>query len=106
MYFAKIIIDAQRNTERRVEFLIAKARTFDIMRGKLNSRQEKVLLRMFREGIDGFKGGLSANNCISIANTTTATASRDLRKFVEHGVFKRKGSLKHTRYYLNLLDAK
>jgi hypothetical protein len=28
--------------------------------GKLNSRQEKVLLRLFAEDPDGFKGGSSA----------------------------------------------
>jgi hypothetical protein len=32
----------------------------------LNPRQEKAIARMFREGIDGFKGGLSAENYISI----------------------------------------
>jgi Fic family protein len=102
LYFANIIIDAQKNTEKRIEFLISKTKVFDLLKGKLNSRQEKVLLRIFREGVDGFKGGLSAKNYTSITNTTTATASRDLRKLVEHGVFERKGMLKHTRYYLNL----
>ena len=57
---------------------------------------------MFREGVDGFEGGLSANNYISITNTTTATASRDLRNLVEYRVLERKGKLKHTRYYLNI----
>ncbi|MCT4635295.1 MAG: Fic family protein [Rickettsiales bacterium] len=102
LYFSNIIIDAQKNTERRIDFLISKAKVFDLLKGKINSRQEKVLLRMFREGIDGFKGGLSANNYISITNTTTATASRDLKNLVDHGVFRKEGSLKHTRYHLNL----
>jgi hypothetical protein len=31
---------------------------------------------MFREGIDGFKGGLSAENYISISKTSRATATR------------------------------
>lgn len=102
LYFSKIIIAAQNNTEKRVEFLIAKTKIFDSLKGKLNLRQEKVLLRMFREGIDGFEGGLSANNYISITNTTTATASRDLRSLVEYKILERKGELKHTRYYLNI----
>lgn len=104
LYFANIIIDAQKNTEKRIEFLIFKTKVFERLRGKLNLRQEKVLLRMFREGVDGFIDGLSANNYISITNTTTATASRDLRSLVELGIFRRKGSLKHTRYYLNFAN--
>ena len=102
LYFSKIIIEAQKNTEKRVDFLISKTKIFDSLKGKINLRQEKVLLRMFKEGIDGFKGGLSANNYISITNTTTATASRDLRNLVNYEVLKRKGKLKYTRYYLNL----
>ena len=35
-------------------------------RDRLNERQARVIARMFREGIDGFKGGLSADNYISI----------------------------------------
>ena len=42
-------------------------------RGTLNQRQEKVVARMFREGIDGFKGGLSAENYISITGTSRAS---------------------------------
>ncbi len=39
-------------------FYVAKAKLYERLRGKLNERQEKVIARMFREGIDGFKGGL------------------------------------------------
>jgi hypothetical protein len=49
-----------------VDFYIAKAKLYELLRGKLNERQDKVLARMFREGIDGFKGGLSADNYITI----------------------------------------
>jgi Fic family protein len=45
--------------DQRVEFYIAKAKLYEKLRGQLNERQEKVIARMFREGIDGFKGGLS-----------------------------------------------
>ncbi len=36
----------------------------DGLRGHLNERQEMGLLRMFREGPEGFKGGLSAGKYI------------------------------------------
>jgi Fic family protein len=57
---------------------------------------------MFREGIDGFKGGLSAENYITISKTSRATATRDLRELVETGALRKSGELRHTRYHLNL----
>jgi Fic family protein len=70
----------------------------------LNERQEKAIARMFREGIDGFKGGLSAENYLSITKTSRATATRDLQDLVEKGALTRTGQLRHTRYHLNISD--
>ena len=67
-----------------------------------NSRQMKVLLRMFAEGPNGFKGGLSAEKYIAITKTTRATATRDLTDLVEKGALVKSGELRHTRYRLNL----
>jgi Fic family protein len=55
---------------------------------------------MFKEGIDGFKGGLSAENYITIAQTSRATATRDLQDLVEKGALIRTGERRHTRYFL------
>jgi Fic family protein len=101
-YFGNTVIDAQRNTIRCVDFSIAKAKLYERLRGKLNPRQDKALARMFREGIDGFKGGLSAENYISIAKTSRATATRDLQALVAMGALTRSGELRHTRYQLNV----
>jgi Fic family protein len=101
-YFAATVLEAQRNTLARVDFYLAKARFYERLRGRLNERQEKVLARMFREGIDGFKGGLSAENYITISKTSRATATRDLQDLVEKGALTRTGELRHTRYSLNL----
>jgi Fic family protein len=102
VYFGETVIEAQRNTIKRVDFYVAKAKFYDSLRGKLNARQEKVLARMFREGIDGFKGGLSAENYISIAKASRATATRDLQELVSRGALTRTGELRHTRYHLNM----
>ena len=59
---------------------------------------------MFREGLEGFKGGLSAENYLAITKTSRATATRDLQDFVELGVFRRTGELKHTWYWLSILN--
>ena len=68
----------------------------------LNERQAKVLERIFREGINGFRSGLSAENYISITQSPRATATRDLQKLVEIGALNRKGERKYTRYFLNI----
>ena len=57
---------------------------------------------MFREGIHGFKGGLSAANYMKISGTSSATATRDLKDMVEKGALLKTGELKHARYYLNI----
>lgn len=101
-FFGEMVLEAQEQSLRRIEFLVQKAKFFDKYRGQLNERQEKVLLRIFREGVDGFKGGLSSNNHIRITQCSPATATRDLSKLVELGAMFRTGELKNSRYFLNL----
>jgi Fic family protein len=102
-YFAETILQAQSTTIRRVDFYVAKAKLYQRLRGHLNERQEKVIARMFRVGIDGFEGGLSAEKYIGIAKTSRATATRDLQDLVAKGALTKTGELRHTRYHLNIL---
>jgi len=104
-YFANTLLEAQNNTIKRVDFYVAKAKFYERLRGKLNERQEEVIARMFREGIDGFKGGLSADNYIGISGTSRATATRDLQDLVEKGALTKTGELRHTRYRPNIAVA-
>jgi len=101
VYFGNTVLEAQVQTLRHIEFLIGKTKLYDRLRGQLNSRQEKALARMFAEGPDGFKGGLSAENYIKITTTSRATATRDLQELVELNALTRTGERKSTRYYLN-----
>ena len=57
---------------------------------------------MFREGPDGFTGGLSSKNYLSITGASRATATRDLQDLVEKNILTRTGELKSTRYHLNI----
>jgi len=82
-----------------VEFLIDKTRLLDRLRGKLNARQEKALLRVLREGPEGFKGGLSAGNYASITGASPATATRDLVDMVAKDALVRQGERRHARYH-------
>jgi Fic family protein len=101
-YFPNTILQAQDNTIKRVDFYVAKAKFYEKFRDQLNERQAKVIARMFRDGIDGFKGGLSADNYISTSKTSRATATRDLQDLVEKGALTKIGELRHTRYFLNI----
>ncbi|UWU25618.1 Fic family protein (plasmid) [Rhizobium sp. CB3060] len=101
-YFSQTILDAQQTTLTRVAFYIRKAKFYGRFSGQFNKRQDKAISRMFREGIEGFKGGLSAENYISITGASRATATRDLRDMVEKGAMNRTGERRHTRYTLNL----
>lgn len=100
IYFAELVISAQAHTIRLIEFLILKTKLYDRLRGQLNERQKKVIARMFAEGIDGFKGGLSAENYISITKTSRATATRDLQNLVAKEALVKTGERKFTRYHL------
>ncbi len=102
IYFSKTILDAQDYTLKMVNFTINKAKLYGSVKGQLNARQEKVIHRLFQEGLEGFKGGLSAENYIRITGTSRATATRDLQDLVDLNVLRRTGERKSTRYYLDL----
>lgn len=101
-YFSLAVISAQDTTLKRIEFIIEKQKMLAALSDHLNPRQKKVLLRVFDEGIDGFKGGLSAENYIAITKTSKPTATRDLQDLVDKGAFIKTGKLRYTRYHLNV----
>lgn len=101
-WFAGITIEAQRRTLAMIEFLIDKAKLFERLRGQMNQRQEKALVRMFKEGPYGFKGGLSAGKYATITGASPATTTRDLVDLVEKGALVRIGELRLTRYQLGV----
>lgn len=102
LYFANTILEAQDYSQRLVEFLIAKTKFYSRFRGQFNERQEKAIARMMREGPTGFKGGLSAEKYIRITGASRATTSRDLHDLVVMKALIRTGTLKGTRYQLDL----
>ncbi|ANP45918.1 Fic family protein [Candidatus Viadribacter manganicus] len=100
VWFASAVIEAQRRTEAQLSFVIDKARLMARVSGAINTRQERALLRMFEAGPEGFAGGLSAKNYMTITGAATATATRDLAELVTLGALTRTGDLKSTRYHL------
>ena len=74
----------------------------DRIRGELNERQEKALLRMFKEGPEGFEGGMSASKYSTITGASPATTTRDLADLTEKDALIREGERRHARYKLNV----
>ncbi len=101
-YFAATVIDAQAYSLAQIDFLLAKTKFYDRFRDRMNERKERVIARMFREGLEGFKGGLSAANCITITGASRATATRDLQELAGIGALSQTGALKSTRYHLKV----
>jgi Fic family protein len=101
-WFAGTTIEAQRRTFAMIEFLIDKTKLLDRIRGELNHRQEKALLQMFKEGPEGFKGGMSASKYRTITGASPATATRDLADLTEKHALTREGERRHARYKLNV----
>lgn len=102
VYFSKTILEAQEHTLKRIDFLIEKTRFFDRFSSQLNERQLKVVKRLFDAGHKGFKEGLSANNYQTIAKTSASTATRDLQDLINKQILIKTGTLKSTRYFLNI----
>jgi Fic family protein len=99
-WFADLVLAAQSHTLHGIEFLLANTRLWDRVRGQLNARQDKALMRLMRAGVDGFVGGLSAGKYMALTGAPAATAGRDLGSLVEMGALRRTGQLKGTRYWL------
>lgn len=99
-WFTQVGLEAQHCTLALVEFLIGKAQEMDRLRGHLNPRQEKALLRMFEAGPDGFAGGMTAKKYISITSASIATATRDLTDLTEKGALVAEGTFRDRHYHL------
>jgi Fic family protein len=99
-WFGCITLEAWRRTLSLIDFLIEKTKLLDRLSGQMNERLEKVLLRIFREGSEGFRGGLSAGKYSTITQASPATVTRDLSDLVEKGALVRSGERRYARYQL------
>ncbi len=97
------VLDSQRQAKEQIAYVLAKARFWDVYADRLNERQAKVLARMFREGPEGFKGGMSAQKYAKITDCSKATATRDLAELLKMGAFRKlEGGGRSTRYDVQL----
>lgn len=101
-YFVSVIVDAKMLAQEHIEFTLKKTRFFQRFDDLLNERQLRVIRRMFEEGPQGFKGGMSTKKYIAITGTSKATATRDLQDLVTNGALISSGAGRSTRYQVNL----
>lgn len=99
-YFVTIILEAQLEVKKLVQFTLKKTQFFDKFREQLNDRQLKVVNRMFAAGIEDFEGGMTAKKYIAITKTSKATATRDLQQLTDLGAFLQIGQGRAVRYAL------
>jgi len=102
-YFVGVILDAQGDAEKQIDFTLKKAKLFDRYETQMNERQLKVVRRMLESGLEGFEGGMSAKKYIKIAKTSKATATRDLQDLSEKGILMPIGAGRSTRYDVKLV---
>ena len=101
-YFVNVALVAQIKTEENIQFLIKKTNFWKKYKGKLNSRQEKLIKKIFAVGVNNFEGFINAKKYISLNSCSKATATRDLTYMLEIGALRKLDPLgRSTSYVLN-----
>lgn len=72
----------------------------EVFKQDLNSRQKKVLDKLFVAWPKRFEGGLSAAKYMKMTGAAKATATRDLQELLDLRILIREGSGRSTRYQL------
>ena len=102
VYFIEVILNALDNSAKIVDFTIKKTQLFDACKDQINDRQEKVLRKMLESSIEEFEGGMSAKKYMKLTKASKATATRDIQKLSELGIFTQIGKGRSTSYKINL----
>ena len=105
IWFSGLVLESQQQAKTLVGFALSKARFWDTYAEQLNDRQQKALTRMFREGPEGFKGGMSARKYVKITDCSKATATRDLAELVKSGALKKQDGGGRSTHYEIVLPA-
>ena len=73
----------------KLNFIVFKTKFWDKYRDRnLNTRQTKVLNFILDIGIENFKGNLRKKKYMSISDSSSSTASRDISELLEIGCIK------------------
>ena len=103
VYFTNIIIKALDNSEELINFTLQKTRLFDYYKDKLNLRQLKGINKILDNGLVIFEGGMTTKKYMRINKISNSTATRDLQKLNEMGIFKSTGQGRNVNYQIVFL---
>jgi Fic family protein len=85
-WFLSTLFLALCDTKKKLEYIVQKTKFWDKYKhSELNPRQIKALNFILDMGSENFKGNLSKKKYMSIADTASTTASRDLVQLLELG---------------------
>ena len=83
-WFFETLYIALLEAQKSLTYIVDKTKFWDKHReSNLNARQTKVINKILDKGRENFKGGLSRKKYMIIADTTSATASRDIADLLE-----------------------
>ena len=104
-WFFETLYKALLEAQLSLTYIVDKTKFWDRHKeSQLNARQTKVLNKILDMGSENFMGGLSRKKYTIIADTTTATASRDIAELLEKECIKQVAGTtgKNTRYEIIL----
>jgi len=85
-WFLTTLNAALGDTKKKLGYIVQKTTFWDKYKNhNLNARQTKVLNKILDMGTENFQGALSKKKYMSIADTASTTASRDITQLIEIG---------------------
>lgn len=85
-WFLTTLFTALIDTKKKLKYIVQKTAFWDKYREfDLNPRQTKVLNKILDMGAENFQGSLSKKKYMTITNTASTTASRDITQLLEIG---------------------
>ena len=85
-WFLSMLNAALGDTKKKLGYIIQKTTFWDKYKNyNLNTRQTKVLNKILDMGTENFQGALSKKKYMSITDTASTTASRDITQLIEIG---------------------
>lgn len=102
LWFAAAVIEAVRENMARVKFHLAKTKLLESVQDRTTSRQKKVLLHLFKRGMENMPSGLSPIGYANLTGASIETAKRELIELSGMKALTKTVKGKHLRYYINV----
>lgn len=100
-FFIPVLTETLTDFVSAVKFISAKHTYLSKFESGFSDRAKKVILRMFEDGEDGVKAGLSSAKWMRMAKVSKATAARDLTELEQSGAIIQVNDGSQTKYRLN-----